>query len=46
MKQIDIVLSFDYELPLGGISKSFDHSLFNPTEKLLETVNELNIVVG
>jgi hypothetical protein len=45
MNQIDIVLSFDYELPLGGITKSFDHSLFNPTEKLLETADALKVPI-
>lgn len=38
MKQnprINILLTFDYELPLGGISLSYDHSLFAPARRLL-----------
>lgn len=45
MKHIDIILSFDYELPLGGILKSFEHSLFSPTEKLLNVVDKLNVPI-
>lgn len=34
MRKINILLTFDYELPLGGIAKSFGHSLFKPAENL------------
>lgn len=40
---IKILLTFDYELPLGGIAQSYSHSLFEPTEKLLEKANELKV---
>lgn len=36
MTKINIILSFDYELPLGGINKPFDECLFQPTENLLK----------
>jgi len=45
MKHIDIVLSFDYELPLCGITKSYNHSLFDPTDKLLETADKLKVPI-
>jgi len=40
-KRIKVLLTFDYELPLGGITQSYNHSLFGPTEKLLETAEAL-----
>lgn len=43
MKKIRIFLTFDYELPLGGITQSYKHSLFDPTESLLETAEELKV---
>ncbi len=30
MIKTTLLLTFDYELPLGGIAKSFEHSLFDP----------------
>ncbi|NOX84607.1 MAG: hypothetical protein GXO86_01375, partial [Chlorobi bacterium] len=43
MNTIKIFLTFDYELPLGGITRSYEHSLFAPTIKLLELAEELNV---
>ncbi|MGM0567307.1 MAG: hypothetical protein ACQESX_11155 [Bacteroidota bacterium] len=46
MKQypdINILLTFDYELPLGGISRSYDHSLFAPARRLLHFADELKV---
>ena len=40
---INILLTFDYELPLGGITKSFDHSLFEPTRLLLDFAKNMQI---
>lgn len=37
--KINILLSFDYELPLGGVSRSYDHSLFAPAKRLLRFAN-------
>jgi hypothetical protein len=45
MGNIKLLLTFDYELPLGGIAKSFRHSLFDPTEKLLELADSMNIPI-
>lgn len=43
MKTIKIFLTFDYELPLGGITRSYDHSLFSPTLELLDLAEDLNV---
>ena len=41
---IKILLTFDYELPLGGVS-SYNKGIFEPTEKLLSLVNKLGIPI-
>ena len=43
MPKINILLTFDYELPLGGIRKDYRDALFEPTEKLLQTVEQLQV---
>lgn len=43
--RINLLLTFDYELPLGGIVKSFDHSLFSPTNQLLGHASKLGVPV-
>lgn len=43
MKHLKIILTFDYELPLGSIKKSYNHSLFEPTDKLFEELNKLQV---
>ncbi len=45
MRNINLFLTFDYELPLGGIKHSFEHSLFNPTDKLLDLANSLDVPI-
>lgn len=41
--KMNILLTFDYELPLGGIKGSFDECLFEPTEKLLSLAKSKNV---
>ena len=43
MNSIKIFLTFDYELPLGGIKKSYKHSLFNPTDELLDVLDTIKV---
>lgn len=43
MKSLKIILTFDYELPLGGIKKTNQHSLFDPTNKLFEVLDKLEV---
>ncbi len=43
MKKIRVYLTFDYELPLGGIQKSYKHSLFNPTNRLFDLAKKINV---
>jgi hypothetical protein len=38
-----LLLTFDYELPLGGVNESYENSLFIPTEKLIDCAQNLNI---
>jgi len=45
MTKIKIFLTFDYELPLGGITKSYKHSLFDPTEELLDLADDLKVPI-
>ncbi len=46
MNKIKLLLSFDYELPLGGIEKSYSHSLFEPAGKLLDMARQLEVPVN
>jgi hypothetical protein len=41
--KINILLTFDYELPLGGIKGTFDECLFEPTNKLLALANKKDV---
>ena len=43
MAKINILLTFDYELPLGGMRKDYGDALFEPTEKLLQTAEHLQV---
>ncbi len=43
--KINVLLTFDYELPLGGIKKSYSHSLFSPAERLLDDVKTLGVPI-
>lgn len=42
---INIFLTFDYELPLGGVAKNYADSLFQPTEELLQMAQSLNVPI-
>lgn len=42
---INILLTFDYELPLGGITQSYSHSLFEPADQLLVFAAEQKVPV-
>jgi len=43
MKRLKLLLTFDYELPLGGITRSFGHSLFEPVERLADILHRLKV---
>jgi len=43
MNHLKLLLTFDYELPLGGIVKSYRHSLFDPTDRLMELLEKLKV---
>ena len=43
MAKINILLTFDYELPLGGIRNDYNDALFEPTEKLLQVAERLHV---
>lgn len=45
MKRISVYLTFDYELPLGGIAKSYKHSLFDPTDRLFDIARKLEVPI-
>ncbi len=40
---INILLTFDYELPLGGVAESFSKSLFDPAEEVLALAKEIDV---
>lgn len=43
--KIKLFLTFDHELPLGGVRTSWDDALFQPTQKLLDLAEQLDIKV-
>jgi hypothetical protein len=45
-KRLRIILSFDHELPLGGVHKSFDDAVFTPTYRLMELGKKINVPVS
>lgn len=45
MNKIRVFLTFDFELPLGGINASYDESLFKPAYRLIDQAGELNVPV-
>lgn len=40
-----LFLTFDHELPLGGVKTSYKEALFEPTDTLLKIADELNVPV-
>ncbi len=42
---LQIILSFDHELPLGGVKESWDKSLFEPTEKLFDLSEKVEVPI-
>ncbi len=40
-----LFLTFDHELPLGGVKTSWDDALFTPTRELFAVAEELNVPV-
>jgi len=45
MEKIKILLSFDHELPLGGVYHSFSEALFEPTSKLIALADDLGVPI-
>jgi len=43
MAKVNVLLTFDYELPLGGIHGTFEQSLFEPNETLLALSEKLQV---
>ena len=44
MKKLKILLTFDYELPLGE-AKDYQHALFKPAGDLIQLANQLNVPI-
>lgn len=44
--KIKILLTFDHELPLGGIYTDFNDALFKPTDELIRTANDLKVPIN
>lgn len=42
---ITILLTFDYELPLGGVAQSYQDSLFDPTQELFQVAQQLEVPI-
>ncbi|MCX6271835.1 MAG: hypothetical protein NTU44_11555 [Bacteroidetes bacterium] len=40
-----LVLAFDHELPLGGITGTYDQAIFEPTRQVIESANKLGVKV-
>jgi hypothetical protein len=45
MKKINVLFTFDYELPLGRLTGSYDDALFKPTNHLLELAERLDFKI-
>jgi hypothetical protein len=45
MQKLKLFLTFDHELPLGGISMNYAQAMFDPTEKVLKVAEEENVRV-
>ena len=41
--KIKIFLTFDHELPLGGLNTTYENALFNPTRRVMDTVEKLGV---
>jgi len=46
MNKLKILLTFDHELPLGGLNTSFHKALFEPTNKLLDIAELLDVKIN
>ncbi|MEI7595137.1 MAG: hypothetical protein WCK02_05265 [Bacteroidota bacterium] len=44
--KIKVLLSFDHELPLGGLYKNYDEALFNPTKAIIDLANKLGVRIN
>ena len=44
MTKINLILTFDYELPLGGCN-SYTKGIFEPTEALINLANKKKIKI-
>ncbi|MBP1673336.1 MAG: putative xylanase/chitin deacetylase [Bacteroidetes bacterium] len=38
-----ILLTFDYELPLGGVLNNYEESLFKPTDQLMKSASKMDV---
>jgi len=45
MKNLKIFITFDHELPLGGLTTNYQEAMFGPTLKVLDLAEELKIKV-
>lgn len=43
--KIKLFLTFDHELPLGGVKTTWEDALFEPTRQLFDIAHELNVPV-
>ncbi|MDR2917037.1 MAG: hypothetical protein LBV74_19765, partial [Tannerella sp.] len=43
--KIRLFLTFDHELPLGGLNTSYEKALFEPTKKVMEIADRYGIKV-
>ena len=42
---LKLILTFDHELPLGGVRSSYKEALFDPTKRLFNLADDLNVPV-
>lgn len=46
MHRICVLLTFDHELPLGGVSRGYDEALFTPTRSVMDVAEKHNVPVN
>ncbi len=43
--KLKLILSFDHELPLGGVRTSYKEAMFDPTDRLFDLAKEIDVPV-
>jgi len=45
-KKIKVLLAYDHEIPLGGVSKSYKEAIIDPTNELIKLADDIGVKVN